>query len=93
MKDKSSHIVVGDKINYWCEQKLFIFDDTLLHRSLNETDELRYCMFLDILRPSPFPRVMAAVVAAERFINTNLSFTTYSGWTLIKRKATSPDAG
>ncbi|MGA8918400.1 MAG: aspartyl/asparaginyl beta-hydroxylase domain-containing protein, partial [Pseudolabrys sp.] len=61
IKDKSAYIVVGDKIHYWCDDKLFIFDDTLLHVSANETDQLRYCMFVDILRPSPFPRAMSAV--------------------------------
>ena len=31
MNDHSAYIEVGDKINYWRENKLFIFDDTLLH--------------------------------------------------------------
>lgn len=85
IKDKSAYIVVGDKTNYWCDHKLFIFDDTLLHLSANETDQLRYCMFVDILRPSPFPRVMAAVVALEGFMNKKFKFITYSGWTLVER--------
>jgi len=51
--DKSAYIVVGDRTNYWRDNKLFIFDDTRLHLSANETDQLRYCMFVDILRPSP----------------------------------------
>ncbi len=85
IKDKSAYIVVGDKTNYWRDNKLFIFDDTLLHLSANETDQLRYCMFVDILRPSPFPRVMAAVVALEGFMNKKFKFITYSGWTLVER--------
>jgi hypothetical protein len=85
IKDKSAYIVVGDKTNYWCDKKLFIFDDTLLHLSANETDQLRYCMFVDILRPSPFPRVMAAVVALEGFLNKKFKFITFSGWTLVER--------
>ena len=32
MKDDTAYIVVGDKTSYWRENKLFIFDDTLLHR-------------------------------------------------------------
>jgi Aspartyl/Asparaginyl beta-hydroxylase len=67
IKDKSAYIVVGDKTSYWCDNKLFIFDDTLLHLSANETDQLRYCMFVDILRPSSFPRVIEAVIAAEGY--------------------------
>jgi hypothetical protein len=85
IKDKSAYIVVGDKINYWCESKLFIFDDTLLHPSANETDQLRYCMFVDILRPTPFPRLIAAVVAVEGYLSRKLKLISYSGWTLLER--------
>ena len=85
-RDKSAYIVVGDKINYWCNNKLFIFDDTLLHMSANDGNQLRYCMFVDILRPSPFPAVMAAVVAVEGFLNKKFQFIRYSGWTLVERR-------
>jgi Aspartyl/Asparaginyl beta-hydroxylase len=89
MKDKSAYITVGDKTSYWCEDKLFIFDDTLLHLSANETDQMRYCMFVDILRPSPFPRAMSAVVAVEGFLNKKFKFIVFSGWTLLERKRAS----
>jgi Aspartyl/Asparaginyl beta-hydroxylase len=85
IKDKSAYIVVGDKTSYWCDNKLFIFDDTLLHLSANETDQLRYCMFVDILRPSPFPRVMEAVISAEGYLNKKFKFISLSGWTLVSR--------
>lgn len=85
IKDKSAYIVVGDKISYWRDNKLFIFDDTLLHVSANETDQLRYCMFVDILRPSPVPWLMAAVVAVEGFLNKKFKFIRFSGWTLVER--------
>jgi hypothetical protein len=42
-------------------------------------------MFVDILRPSPFPRIMAAVVAVEGYLNTKFKVVSYSGWTLLKR--------
>jgi aspartyl/asparaginyl beta-hydroxylase (cupin superfamily) len=85
MKDKSGYIVVGDKTSYWRDDKLFIFDDTLLHLSANDGDQLRYCMFVDILRPSPFPRVMSAVIAAEAYLTRKFNLITQSGWTLIER--------
>jgi hypothetical protein len=85
IKDRSAYIMVGDKTHYWCDEKLFIFDDTLLHLSANETDQLRYCMFVDILRPSPLRWVMATVVAAEGLLNKTFNLTKLSGWTLIKR--------
>jgi hypothetical protein len=85
IKDKSAYIVVGDKTSYWCENRLFIFDDTLLHLSANQTDQLRYCMFVDILRPSPFPWIMSAVVALEGYLNKFFKFIRFSGWTLVER--------
>jgi len=84
-KDKSAYIVVGDKTNYWRDDKLFIFDDTLLHLSANDSDQLRCCMFVDILRPSPFPGAMAAVVAFEGYLNKKLKLIALSGWTLVER--------
>jgi hypothetical protein len=85
IRDRSAYIVVGNEINYWCDSKLFIFDDTLLHVSANETDKLRYCMFVDILRPSPFPGIMAAMVALEGVLNKQFKFIRFSGWTLVER--------
>ena len=52
IQSKESYIDVGGVKNHWRENKLFIFDDTLMHQSVNQTDELRYCLFIDILRPS-----------------------------------------
>jgi len=83
--DRSAYIVVGDTTHYWCDDKLFIFDDTLLHLSANDTNQLRYCMFVDILRPSPFPGIMGAVVAAEGWLNKRFDLIKLSGWTLLKR--------
>jgi beta-hydroxylase len=40
-----------------------MFDDTLLHRSVNDTDETRYCAFIDILRPSYAHMLMYSMMA------------------------------
>lgn len=84
ISDRSAYIVVGDNINYWCEQKLFIFDDTLLHRSANETDETRYCLLVDIIRPTPFPAVMRLVVAAIALTTKSIKFVYYKNWKIIR---------
>ena len=86
MTDNSAYIVVGDKINYWRDNKLFIFDDTLLHQSFNETDQTRYCLFVDMIRPTPFPAVMRAVVAAVRLLTQSFKFVYYQNWKVIERK-------
>jgi len=86
MTDDSAYIVVGEETNYWRENKLFIFDDTLLHLSANETDQLRYCMYVDILRPSPFPRVMTAVCAVEGYLGKTFKLLSLTNWTLVERQ-------
>lgn len=85
MTDDSAYIVVGDKTNYWRENKLFIFDDTLLHQSVNETDQIRYCLFVDMVRPTPFPRVMRAVISGIRTLTKSVKFIYYKNWTVIER--------
>jgi hypothetical protein len=84
--DRSAYIVVGDTTHYWCDGKLFIFDDTLQHLSANETDRLRYCMYVDILRPSPLPGLMAAVCRLEGFVAKKIDLISLTKWTLVERK-------
>ena len=58
MPDKSAFIKVGNHINYWQDNKLFIFDDTLQHQSCNNSDGVRLtCMV---------PRHPAADAVASR---------------------------
>jgi hypothetical protein len=85
MKDDSAYIVVGKTTSYWRDDKLFIFDDTLLHQSFNETDQTRYCLFVDIVRPTPFPRVMSSVVSAIRMLSHSFKFVYYNNWKVIDR--------
>jgi beta-hydroxylase len=84
MTDDSAYIVVGDKTSYWRENKLFIFDDTLLHQSFNETDQTRYCLFVDIVRPTPFPAVMNGVVTAIRLLSESFKSVYYKHWKVIR---------
>jgi hypothetical protein len=85
MNDHSAYIAVGDKINYWRENKLFIFDDTLLHESVNETDQTRYCLFVDMVRPTPFPGIMRAVISGIRRLTQSFKFIYYKNWKVIDR--------
>jgi aspartyl/asparaginyl beta-hydroxylase (cupin superfamily) len=85
MHDNSAYIVVGDKISYWRENKLFIFDDTLLHESVNQTDETRYCLFVDMIRPTRFPGVMRVVISGIRRLTQSFKFIYYQNWKLIER--------
>jgi aspartyl/asparaginyl beta-hydroxylase (cupin superfamily) len=85
MNDRSAYIEVGDEISYWCDDKLFIFDDTLLHNSANETNQTRYCLFVDMVRPTPFPGFMRAVIAVVRFLTQSFKFVYYKNWKLLER--------
>jgi aspartyl/asparaginyl beta-hydroxylase (cupin superfamily) len=85
MNDHSAFIVVGEKISYWQENKLFIFDDTLLHESINKTDQTRYCLFVDMIRPTPFPGVMRAVIFGLRLLTQSFKYVYYQNWKVIDR--------
>ncbi len=78
------YIKVGRHINYWRDSKLFIFDDTLQHQSCNRSDEPRYCMFVDILRPSLVPGLFSAILACIRVAIARFNFAFYKHWAFIK---------
>ncbi len=84
MTDDSAYIVVGQTTSFWRKDKLFIFDDTLLHLSANETEQPRYCLFVDIIRPTPFPGLMLAIVATTRYLTQGIRFIYYSNWKIIE---------
>jgi beta-hydroxylase len=81
---RAAYIKVGHHINYWRENQLFIFDDTLQHQSCNGSDEARYCLFVDILRPSLWPRVMDGILTAVRTLISRVNFAFYKHWVFIK---------
>jgi aspartyl/asparaginyl beta-hydroxylase (cupin superfamily) len=85
MNDNSAYIVVGDKISYWRENKLFIFDDTLLHESVNATNQPRFCLFVDMLRPTLLPSVMSAIMSGIRMLTQSFKFIFYHNWQVIDR--------
>jgi beta-hydroxylase len=83
-KDESAYIKVGPATSYWRDSKLFIFDDTLLHQSVNESGQSRYCMFLDIVRPSHVPWLLGAAVTVIRVLTKPFNFIFYQQWKLVR---------
>jgi beta-hydroxylase len=81
---KDVYIKVGNRTNYWKENKLFIFDDTLQHQSCNESDGVRYCMFIDILRPSYFPKLFSVILSCVRVLIARFNSAFYRNWTFLK---------
>ena len=82
--DPNVYVQVGDHVNRWRDSKLFIFDDTLQHESRNESDGVRYCLFVDILRPSLVPWLFSAIVTAIRLMLAPVRRIFYKHWTMIK---------
>jgi len=79
----TAYIEAKGQVHRWCENKLFIFDDTLLHKSCNGTDSLRYCLFVDLLRPSVSRPMMDAVLYAVRVFSMRFNFIFYKNWRFI----------
>lgn len=84
MIGKDAYIEVGHVKHYWSENKLFIFDDTLLHQSFNNTDDLRYCLFVDIIRPSMVPALFRGIVKVLNVLMGSVNGIFYKNWKKIK---------
>lgn len=82
--DRSAFIQVGPATSYWKDDKLFIFDDTLLHLSANNSDKPRYCMFIDILRPSYVPALLGAIMRLTGALSRPFNAVFYKKWKLTK---------
>lgn len=80
MTGKDAYIEVGDTFHYWSEDKLFIFDDTLLHQSHNKTDQARYCLFVDFVRPSTMPAFFRGVVDVLNVLLSSVNSIFYKNW-------------
>jgi len=78
------YIKVGNHTHFWKDEKLFIFDDTLQHQSCNESDGGRDCMFVDILRPTHFPRLTSAILSGVRLVIARFNSAFYKNWTFLK---------
>jgi len=52
---ESCRIRVGNDIRHWEAGKSMVFDDTFNHEVWNDTDETRVVLFVDVMRPLPFP--------------------------------------
>jgi len=82
--DRASYIKVRNLENHWCDNKLFIFDDTLSHQSINQTDGLRYCLFVDIVRPSVCHFLVNDIVALLGEVLQKSKFIFYGSWVPLK---------
>jgi len=48
-------IDVAGQLKHWQQGKSLIFDDSYYHEAWNDSDEIRVVLFVDFVRPLPFP--------------------------------------
>ena len=82
--DPNVYIQVGDRVHRWRDEKLFVFDDTLQHQSVNESDGVRYCLFVDMLRPSPVSWLLSGILTGIRLLMAPFRAVFYKHWSFIK---------
>ncbi|NVK34962.1 MAG: aspartyl/asparaginyl beta-hydroxylase domain-containing protein [Rhodobacteraceae bacterium] len=75
----------GEK-HYWHDDPLYIFDDTIQHRSVNGEDGLRACVFVDVLRPSAFTRFQNGAVKVCNVLLSGVNRVFYKNWDMIGTK-------
>lgn len=46
---------IGEETRHWQTGKSLVFDDSYLHEAWNNTEEIRVVLFVDFIRPLPFP--------------------------------------
>ena len=83
VKNTGSYIEADGINNIWKKSPLFIFDDTLIHQSFNEEDDIRYCAFIDIVRPSHLNHIMIFLLSAVGFLLKKTRGIFYKNWKMI----------
>lgn len=78
------YIQVGGTKYYWRDNPLFIFDDTLQHQSVNYSDQIRHCMFVDIIRPTRLHLVLQTLLKLTKFITARTNGIFYKKWVFLK---------
>lgn len=77
-------IEVDGVTHYWNENPLFIFDDTFFHRSINDVDQIRYCLFMDIIRPNYFQAGFELAVRITSLVMGSLKSIFYRKWSFVR---------
>ena len=83
--DEGAYIVVNDKSHVWkTDGQLYIFDDTVMHISYNQTNSTRNCLFIDIVRPSYLEFVLVNLVKLLGIISKLPIVARFSEWKIIR---------
>ena len=77
------YIECGGTRHLWRDDPLFIFDDTLMHRSVNLEPGRRYCVFMDVLRPTPVPGLLTAMLRVVSAAAQRSKALFYKKWKML----------
>ncbi len=78
------YIQVGGKRHHWKDNPLFIFDDTLQHQSVNYSEDLRHCMFVDLIRPTKLTAILSKLLQVTKFVTVKFNGVFYKKWVFLK---------
>lgn len=83
--DERAFIEVNDQRHTWkTDGPLFIFDDTVMHQSVNNSDQDRNCLFIDVVRPSYVPFLIGGVIKILGFASVKIpGFNKLSNWKVV----------
>jgi aspartyl/asparaginyl beta-hydroxylase (cupin superfamily) len=79
-------IEVNGEKHFWHDDPLFIFDDTIQHRSVNEEEGERFCVFVDVLRPSPLTGFQNVCVHVANALLSGVNHVFYKNWAMLTQK-------
>jgi len=72
-KERPPTLRVKDRFYTWQERKSILFDDSWEHEVINDSDEVRVVLAVDILRPLPWPAHVLNLLAREIFLCKSLT--------------------
>jgi beta-hydroxylase len=88
------YIQCGWEKHFWRDDPLYIFDDTLIHRSVNDYDARRFVVFMDITRPTAYPELLNRLIAGVSVLVERANAMFYKNWKMLRpgAKSTKPPA-
>lgn len=84
LSSREVFIEADNHIHYWMDDPLFIFDDTFFHHSVNDVDQVRYCLFMDIIRPNRCQPLFEIAVDAVRVVSGSFQRMFYKNWSFLR---------
>jgi beta-hydroxylase len=84
IQSRDVFIEANDRVHYWADDPLYIFDDTIMHRSVNNVDAVRYCLFMDMVRPNHAERLFYAAIHGSSVISRSFKRMFYKNWSFIR---------